>query len=390
MDAPGRRFVSLHTGNLLAAGRRRAGGLDFEDTAFLDGFDRLVQSLATEARLNVLGRMAARETIVSHLANRLCLEADRRRHPEIAAQNIDRPIVITGLPRSGSTLLHTLLAQDPANRVPQTWEMLSPSPPPDRATYDTDPRIAITEKQLRWFQRVVPDFAKIHSVGARLPEECVVILSHSFLSSQFCSMYVVPSYQTWMRAQDLVPAYRLHRRFLQHLQWRCPGDRWVLKAPAHLAALRELCVVYPDVGVVMTHREPLEVLPSEASLHTVLRQTFSDAVDPAVVGREVTELTAEEIRTGLQARDDGCAPAERFVDVRYRDLVADPIGTVRAIYRRFDMPFTATAGARMQRHLAESPKDRHGAHVYSLTQFGLKPDEERDRYRAYRERFLSS
>ena len=390
IDAPGRRFVSLHAGDLLAAGRRRAGGRDFEDTTFLDGFSRLVHSLATEARLNLLGRMAARETLVSHLANRLWLEADRRRYPEIAAQRIDRPIVITGLPRSGSTLLHTLLAQDPANRVPQTWEMLSPSPPPDRATYDTDPRIAITERQLRWFQRVLPDFAKIHPVGARLPEECVVILSHSFLSSQFCSMYVVPSYQTWMRAQNLVPAYRLHRRVLQQLQWRCRGDRWVLKAPAHLAGLRELCVVYPDVGVVMTHREPLEVLPSEASLHTVLRQTFSDAVDPALVGREVTELTAEEIRTGLQARDDGCAPAERFVDVRYRELVADPIGTVRTIYGRFDMPFTATAEARMRRHLAESPKDRHGAHVYSLTQFGLTPDEERDRYRAYRERFLSS
>jgi hypothetical protein len=390
IDAPGRRFVSLHADNLLAAGRRRAGGRDFEDTTFLDGFSRLVQSLATEARLNLFGRMAARETLVSHLANRLWLEADRRRYPEIAAQKIDHPIVITGLPRSGSTLLHTLLAQDPANRVPQTWEMLSPSPPPDRATYDTDPRIAITEKQLRWFQRLLPDFAKIHPVGARLPEECVVILSHSFLSSQFCSMYVVPSYQTWMRAQDLVPAYRLHRRVLQQLQWRCRGDRWVLKAPAHLAALRELCVVYPDVGVIMTHREPLEVLPSEASLHTVLRQTFSDAVDPAVVGREVTELTAEEIGAGLRARDDGCAPPERFVDVRYRDLVADPIGTVRTIYGRFDMPFTATAEARMRRHLAESPKDRHGAHVYSLTQFGLKLDEERDRYRAYRERFLSS
>lgn len=214
------------------------------------------------------------------------------------------------------------------------------------------------------------------------------MLSHSFLSAQFCSMYVVPSYQTWMRAQDLVPAYQLHRRFLQHLQWRCRGDRWVLKAPAHLPALRELCAVYPDVGVVLTHREPLEVLASEASLHTVLRQTFSDAVDPAVVGREVTELTAEEIQAGLRARDDGCAPPERFLDVRYRDLAADPIGTVRKIYEHFDMPFTATAQARMQRYVAETPKDKHGAHVYSLAQFGLNPDEERERYRAYRERFL--
>src|SRR5262249_18354272 len=325
---------------------------------------------------------------VSHLANRLWLERDRRRYPHIGAQAIEAPVVITGLPRSGSTLLHTLLAQDPGNRVPQTWEMLTPSPPPERATYDGDPRIAITERHLRWFQRLVPEFKTIHPVGARLPDECVVILSHSFLSSQFCSMYVVPSYQRWVRSQDLLPAYALHRRFLQQLQWRCRGQRWVLKAPAHLPALRELCTVYPDVGVIMTHREPLEVLPSEASLHTVLRQTFSDAVDPTVVGREITELIAEDIDAGLQARDDGCAPPEQFVDVRYRELVADPIGVVRTIYARFDIPLTTTAETRMRRWLADTPKDKHGVHAYSLAQFGLTPEEERDRYRRYRERFL--
>jgi len=215
-----------------------------------------------------------------------------------------------------------------------------------------------------------------------------VILSHSFLSSQFCSMYVVPSYQSWVRAQSLLPAYQLHHRFLQHLQWHCRGDRWVLKAPAHLPTLGELCAVYPDVGVIMTHRDPLEVLPSEASLHTVLRQIFSDAVDPAAVGREVTELTADEIRVGLQARDRGCAPPEQFFDVRYSDLVTDPIGTVRSAYAHFDIPFTPIAEARMRQFLADSPKDKHGAHVYSLSQFGLDADEERRRYRNYRERFL--
>ena len=216
------------------------------------------------------------------------------------------------------------------------------------------------------------------------------MLSHSFLSSQFCSMYVVPSYQKWVRSQSLLPAYRLHRRFLQHLQWRCSGDRWILKAPAHLPALAELCAVYPDVGVIMTHREPLEVLPSEASLHTVLRQTFSEGVDPTMVGREVTELTADEIRAGLEARDHGCAPPERFLDVRYRDLVKDPIATVRRIYTHFDMPFTTNAEERMRRYLAETPKDKHGAHVYSLSKFGLDVDEEYERYRHYRERFLLS
>src|SRR5262245_38133136 len=321
LDVPGRRFIPLDVDHVLDAGRRRGGGRDFEDTTFLEGLGHLVRALSTEARLNLLGRIVARETVVGHLATRLHLEADWRRHREITAEPIHRPLVITGLPRSGSTLLHNLLAQDPANRVPQTWEMLDPSPPPERGRYDHDPRIASTERDLRWFDRLVPEFKAIHAVGARMPEECVVILSHSFLSSQFCSMYGVPSYQAWVRGQDLRPAYQLHRRVLQQLQWRCPGDRWVLKAPAHLPALRELTAVYPDVGVIMTHREPLEVLPSEASLHTVLRQIFSDVVDPTAVGREVTELTADEIRAGLQARDQGCAPPERFLDVRYRDLV---------------------------------------------------------------------
>lgn len=388
LDRPGRRFVALDAEALLAAGRRRAGGRNFEDTTFFEGLYRLVRALTAEARLNFLGRITARETIISHLATRLHLERDRRRHPAIAAGHVRRPLVITGLPRSGSTLLHTLLAQDPANRVPQTWEMLRPSPPPERATYHADARIAATERDLRWFHRLAPEFKTIHPVGARLPEECVVILSHSFLSSQFCSMFLVPSYQAWMRAQSLAPAYQLHRRFLQQLQWRYGGERWILKAPAHLAALRELCDVYPDVGVIMTHREPLEVLPSEASLHTVLRRTFTDAVEPAAIGREVTTLTAEELSVGLAARDAGCAPPDRFLDVRYRELVKNPIASVRRIYAHFDMPFTATAETRMRHYLAATPKDKHGAHVYSLAQFGLNEAEERERYRAYRERFL--
>src|SRR5215467_7302834 len=190
IERPARRFLTLDTDALLEAGRKRAGAQDFEDVTFLDGLNRLRHALATEARLNLLGRIVARESIIGHLVNRLRLEQDRRRYPEIAAEPVHRPIVITGLPRSGSTLLHGLLAQDPANRVPQTWETLRPSPPPDRRTYDGDTRIASAERDLRWFQRLVPEFKKIHPVGARLPEECVPLLSHSFISSQFCIMYV--------------------------------------------------------------------------------------------------------------------------------------------------------------------------------------------------------
>jgi len=383
----GRRFVRLDDEGLLAAAQRRTRLADFGDPAFRDPLRRLLHSLDTEARLNLVGRVAAREDITRVLVNRLELQRDRQQYPGIAAEEIRRPLFITGMPRSGSTLLHGLLAQDPANRVPLNWETLHPSPPPEWATHETDRRIERAEREIRWFSLLAPQFRKIHPVGARLPEECVVILSHAFLSFQFSSTYFVPSYQSWLEQQDLSPAYRFHRQFLQHLQWRCGSERWVLKAPPHLPGLRALFATYPDAGVIMTHRDPLEVVASVASLHTVLRQTFSDAVDPLQVGPEVAGLLAGDIRRGLQVLDNGCVPADRLLNVTYSALIADPLAVVRRIYAQFDLPLTAAVEARMQRFLAEHPRDRDGHHEYSLQQFGLDADRERERFRTYRERF---
>jgi hypothetical protein len=383
LDAPGRRLVRLTAPGLLGAARRRAGLDDFGDPAFHEPLRRLLRSIDDQARLSFVGRVAAREDLTGMLVNRLRMEEDRRRHPGIAAEQVRRPLFITGLPRTGSTFLHGLLAQDPANRVPRHWELRSPSPPPDRATHETDPRIARAARDIRWFLRLAPRFRTIHPVGAQLPEECVVILSHSFLSFQFSSTWFVPSYQHWLDREDLRPAYRYHRQFLQNLQWRCPGERWVLKAPPHLPGLRALCATYPDANIVMTHRDPLEVVASVASLHVVLREAFSRHVDPLEVGPEVTRLLADDIRRGFEARADGCAPPERFVDVQYRDLMADPIAVVRRIYRHFDLPFPAGTEQAMRRYLPQSRQDLHGRHIYSLGQFGLDAETERARYRAY-------
>jgi putative membrane protein len=387
VDGHARPFVSLDRENLLASAQRRAGVPGFEDLAFLDGLDCLLHSLEVEARLNLLGRIVSRNQIIRLLTNRLAMERDRRRSPEIAAQEIRRPIFIAGLPRSGSTLLHGLLAQDPANRVPLAWELLEPSPPPERATYESDPRIASAERLMRWFHVLAPEFRKIHAVGARRPEECVMILAHSFCGSEFCSMFGVPSYQKWLEGQDLVPAYLLHRRFLQHLQSHHAGERWVLKAPTHLSNLRALLDVYPDAAVIMTHRDPLEVLGSEASLQTTLRRVFGAAAEPVAIGREVTESLAGAIRKGLAARDDGFDPPQRCFDLRYSDLLADPMAEARRIYQHFDLPLTAVAEGRMRDFLAAVPKDMYGVHEYSLGEFGLDTAAERERYRGYRERF---
>lgn len=386
LAAPARRFLPLDTRALLAAARRTARWDDFGVPDVNEPFRRLVESIESEAQLNLLGRIAAREDLGRMLVNRLELERDRQRHPEIAAEQIRRPLFITGLPRSGSTLLHNLFAQDPANRVPLNWETMYPSPPPDRATYATDPRADRAERQIRWFGWLQPEFCRVHPVAARQAEECVVILSHSFLSYQFSSMYFVPSYQSWMEQQDLGPAYECHRRFLQHLQWRCPAERWVLKAPPHFPTLDALLAVYPDARVVVTHRDPLEVAASVASLHVVLRSTFSDAVEPTEVGPEVSEMLANDIARGMAALDAGCARPGQVLDVWYGDLVRNPLATVRKIYAHFELPLTADAEARMRRFPREQLQPE-GRHEYSLEAFGLAADRERERYRAYRERY---
>jgi hypothetical protein len=367
--------------------RQRTGLDDFGDRRFREPLQRLIADFDGPAQLSLLGRIAARQDVIRLLANRLRMEWDRKRHPEIGLQPVQGPLFVTGLPRTGTTLLHGLLAQDPSHRAPLSWEMMFPSPPPERHHHHHDPRIAAADRQLRWFHRLNPGFRRIHELGALLPEECLIITSHSFLSFQFQTSHDLPAYQAWLEEQTLVPAYEWHRRFLQHLQFRWRGERWVLKAPAHLFGLRALLDVYPDAGVILTHRDPLEVVGSLASLTTALRSTFSDEVDPEQVGPEMTRRWADGLERALRARDDGLVPADRFFDVRYLDLLQDPIGTVRSIYDHFDLRFTRPAEERMRRFLARHPKDKHGRHQYTLAEFGLDADEEAVRYRSYRERF---
>ncbi|MEW6273004.1 MAG: sulfotransferase [Thermodesulfobacteriota bacterium] len=380
-------LVRLEAAQLLEAAGRRTGLDDFGDEAFREPFGRLVRALDGEARLNLVGRIAARQDLLRLLSNRLRMINDAKRHPGILDEPIRRPIFVTGLPRTGTTLLHGLLAQDPSSRAPLTWEMMFPSPPPRRRPGQRDRRAALAERQIRWFHRLSPEFRAIHPTGAELPEECLVIASHAFMSFQFQTMYDVPSYESWLEQQDLRPAYHWHRRFLQQLQWRSPAARWVLKAPAHLFGFAALLDAYPDAAIVLTHRAPLEVVGSLASLTTVLRSTFSDDVDPFTVGAEMTLRWSAALFGALRLRDAGRVAPERIVDVLYPELTRDPIGVVDAIYRAFGLDLTAEVEARMRAFLAANPKDKSGRHRYTLGEFGLDAREEARRYARYTERF---
>ena len=377
----------LQEEGLLKTACRQAALDDFGDSVFHEPLHRLLKSLDTEARLNPMGRLATRHDLIRLLVNRLRMMEDRKRNPGITEEETRRPIIITGLPRTGTTLLHSLLALDPTNRVPLTWETVYPSPPPEAATYRTDRRIGLVDGQIRWFHRLVKGFNRIHPVDACLPEECLVIFSHSFLSYQFETTHRLPSYLDWLEGQKLGPAYEVHRGFLQHLQWRCPGERWVLKAPAHMFDFEAMFAAYPDACVVMTHRDPIEVTASNASLTATLRSAFSDDIDPLEVGPECSRRWAEAMGRAIRFRDQGGAPAERFLDLFYVDLVADPISAVRKVYARFDLPFREGLEEGIRAFICQNPKDRFGTHRYSLEQFGMNLEEETRRYATYRARF---
>ena len=383
----GARPVSLGEPDLIAAACRATALDDFGEEDFREPLRRLLRALEEEAELTLLGRVVARRDLGGLLANRLRLQDDRKRFPEIAAERVASPIFITGLPRTGSTLLHHLLGQDPETRVSQAWEVMYPSPPPTRATYATDRRIGQATRQLRWLDWLAPDFKSIHPVGAQLPLECIAIMSASFLSARFETTYHVPSYESWLGGQDMRPAYAFHRHVLQHLQWRAPGERWVLKAPAHLFAFDALLATYPDARIVQTHRNPVTVVASLASMSAALQAAFTDRVEPRAVGREVVHRWTSGLERSVHLRRSGRLPAERAVDVHYADLTRDPMAVARRIYARFDMPLSAVAETRMRRFLADNPRAKHGAHDYALDRFGLDAEDLARRCKGYCEYF---
>jgi hypothetical protein len=391
VNATGRLFnngsslVRLHEQTLLDKACERTGLTDFGDNAFREALAVLLASLATDAGLNFIGRICVQADLQRMLCNRLRLVEDRRRHPEIAAEVVARPLFITGLPRSGTTFLHALLAQDPAHRSPRVWEVMFPSPPPEQATYDSDPRILKTEKQLKFIDLLMPEFETVHLIGARLPQECIAITNHEFKSYTFESMYAVHSYKAWHDRLDKRPVYEYHHRFLQHLQWRCPGTCWVLKAPSHLLALDALFQVYPDARIVLTHRDPLKVLGSCASFTEVLRAAFTDKIDQESLGLEVRQRWESGAQLAVDWRRD--STDRRFLDVHYRGLVQDPMATAQRIYDYFGMELAPEAEAAMKKFLADNPKGKGGVHRYSLKEFGMDPAEERRRFQFYTDFF---
>ena len=374
--------IPIRAVDLINTAKRRCGLDDFGGGDFFEGLSRLLDSCQREAQLNLVGRIVLRADLMRTLCSRLFIQRDRKAYPGIMRQEIREPLFIVGLPRSGTTLLHTLLALDPGHRVPLTWEVMTPSPP----TCDNEKRrIQRAISSCNCFNWLAPTFHHVHPVGAELPQECVSLMAPTFMSDQFDAMYYVPSYRAWFFRQDLRPAYEYHRHFLQHLQVRQIARRWVLKAPTHMFALPTLLAVYPDALFVQTHRAPLDAMASVSSLITILRRVFSDAVDPLTVCLEAIDYWSKTLERFLRERDR--LADDRICDVNYIEIRQDPLAVVRRIYAYFGWSLSQHAEQRMRRTLASQPKERYRRHRYDLSQFGVQEAESAARFAAYCDRF---
>jgi hypothetical protein len=374
----------------LLAGRacETTGLSDFGDPAWREGAERLVASLDSEAGLNDIGVAIATGEIVDYLSNRLRVLAWMNEHPQLARAPVRPPIVIVGQPRTGTTILFDLLAQDPANRVPLTWEVDRPWPPPRTETYADDPRIDEVQSSLEATELLIPGFLGMHALGARLAQECVRITGGDFRSMIFSTEFRVPGYQHWLLHEaDMSSAYRYHRHYLQYLQSEHPAPRWVLKSPAHLWSLRAMMAEYPDALIVQTHRDPVRVVCSLASLVDLLRHLASDKVDIAEVAAEWVDDIVEGLDRAVAARVDGTVPAGRAVDVQFADFLADPMAVVDTIYTRLGIELSAEAETHMRRFVAENPREKHGGHTYTLADTGLELGPLRERTEHYRQFF---
>ena len=377
---------------LLADAQRKTGLADFGELSFETPLRVLLDSLA-EAPLNPVGKLVLRTSIRRSLVQRLLAQYWSAQHPEIDAERVDAPVVIVGQMRSGTTLLQRLLSRDPRFFSALGWEIGEPAPRPGTLGAEPDPRIADGEARVQQMRDFAPALFAIHPTDAHEADEEIVFLADAFLSHVPEASCHVPAYRAWLDGQDFTPAYRHLERMLQLLQWQkrrrgVPGGRWLLKTPAHLGYLDTLLAVFPGARVIHMHRSPQETIPSGASLNYTLWKMYADEVDPAEVGRQWLERMSFTTRRALAARDRMPDAGARFVDVAYRDAVADPLGCVARIYGALGFELARDTRRAMEDWLREDALGKPPKHRYSPEQFGLTERAIRDAFADYTARFI--
>ncbi|RGE45438.1 sulfotransferase [Comamonas testosteroni] len=384
----------LQVPELLQAARDRVPGLShFGDDNYQQALEVLTQALNTEAKLSATGQVMMRERLVGQLVNRLIMEDYFQRFPEIAQIAIDDPLVIVGLPRTGTTMLQRTLAVDPRFYSAAWWETRYPAPLNGDTPQDASKRIEMAKAEVAQTIEAIPQILSIHPMNATLCDEEFMLMEHSFLSAM--DAYAdVPSYTAWLDQQDQRPVYTQLKKMLQFLQWQKAqrgepqGQRWLLKAPQHLHTLEILLSVFPKAQVILTHRDPAQTIPSMASMAHTLWQIYSDQPDPRSAGKQWNTRMARGILHTMQVRDQ--QDSQRFLDIHFSDTVAKPMEVLEKVYQFAGLPFTDKARADAQQWLASNGREKRAGHDYSLETFGLSEEQMQSDYAQYRARHLAA
>jgi hypothetical protein len=356
--------------DLHASATRMTGLADFGVDDYSDGLAVLLESYESEADLTSLGRRVARAGLRGALGARLLCEAGWAAHPEHVDVPIDRPVFVTGLPRSGTTALHRLLTADPAHQGLELWLAEVPQPRPPRDTWAANPVFQRIQAAYARHHVEHPEFMGVHYIAADTVEECWQLLRQTMRSVAFECLAHVPGYSGWLQRQDWTGPYRRHRRSLQLIGLHDAGRRWVLKNPSHLFALDALLTAYPDALIVQTHRDPAAVIGSMCSLAAQAAEGWSGAFTGKVIGADQLELWARGLAEFAAARAR-YNPAQ-FLDIDYADFTADPVGIVESVYAHFGLPYTGAAADVIRALHTEAGRDpARPSHRYSLADFGL-------------------
>ena len=363
---------------------RRWGRRGFTDDSFMAALHCLVECYQREANLNVFGRISAKWDTLRCFANLIRFDIEEERAPHVRKIEIRRPIFITGLPRSGTSFLHTLFSCDPAIQMPRCWQLIFPYP---LQSARRDTRRSRVEKQLRFFQQLAPELVTLHPMSADSPQECTEITAQVFQSLRYEMTHHIPSYQSWIDRSGHLNAYRFHKRFLQHLQHQQAGHRdrpsqWILKCPDHIHALDAIETVYPDARFVFVHRDPVRVIPSAAKLTEVVRRPFTRRTDPRAIGTQVVEraLEAANVMMARSSLDE----SGRIVHLHYTDLADRPLDTIESLYSQFALELDHNAREGMRKLIASS---HNGSGGHNIDMFGLNPGALCAQFAAYVDHF---
>lgn len=359
-------IVPLDENSLLAEARENTGLSDFGDDGWIDHFRVLIRAIEEEAKLNFMGRILTRQDFVLYLETRLKIQDQYTRFPEIEEEVIFEPVMILGHGRTGTTILHEVMSCDSQFRIPKRWEAMFPVPPPEAASYETDPRIQRAHELITIFDRITPEWKAMHKFGGDLPVECAEYLYASFLSNVFVFSFQIPSYAEYLAKQDVGYTIRWHQRYLKLLQWKYKKEHWLLKNPLWIDHIPEVLEYYPDAKIVLTHRDPIVVGDSFVN---VMGTIFWWRTDDPWGGGMLDQLVMADGRAATQKNlmkwmEDGTLRPGFVANGQYADFMSDPVEAVGRIYDDLKLELDDATAARIRAYLDAKPKGKHGKFQY--------------------------